>query len=186
SPVTLGVIVGYVVGKPVAVFGVSAAIAWLSKGRLRPPIGWVGVAASGTIAGVGFTVAVLVAGLAFTGQALAEAKLGVLIAAVAATAVTWLVFRLTAMLGPEQRAQALLGSSPELTDLVVAVVAERDHVRGDMRAVVTVVEYGDFQCPYCGRAETEVTQLLSDGDIRFVWRNLPIVDVHPRAQAAAE
>jgi Na+/H+ antiporter NhaA len=186
SPVTLGVIVGYVVGKPVAVFGVSAAIAWLSKGRLRPPIGWVGVAASGTIAGVGFTVAVLVAGLAFTGQALAEAKLGVLIAALAATAVTWLVFRLTALLGPEQRAQALLGSSPELTDLVVAVVAERDHVRGDMRAVVTVVEYGDFQCPYCGRAETEVTELLSDGDIRFVWRNLPIVDVHPRAQAAAE
>ena len=186
SPVTLGVVVGYIVGKPMAVLGVSAAIAWLSKGRLRPPVGWVGVAGSGTIAGVGFTVAVLVAGLAFTGRALSEAKLGVLIAALGATAVTWVVFRLTTLLGPEQKAQALLGDSPELIDLAVAVDPEHDHVRGDVRAAVTVVEYGDFQCPYCGRAESEVTQLLSDGNIRFVWRNLPIADVHPRAQAAAE
>jgi Na+/H+ antiporter NhaA len=186
SPVALGVIAGYVVGKPVAVLGVPALISWLSRGKLRPPVGWAAVAGSGTIAGVGFTVAVLVAGIAFTGQALAEAKLGVLIAGVVATALTWAVFRVTAFLGPDRRARALLGNAPEMPDLVVAVDPDRDHMRGNRSAVVTVVEYGDFQCPYCGRAEKEVRQLVSDEDVRFVWRNLPIADVHPRAQAAAE
>ncbi|WP_205245087.1 Na+/H+ antiporter NhaA [Diaminobutyricibacter tongyongensis] len=186
SPVALGVIVAYLVGKPVAVLGVPALISWLSRGKLRPPVGWVAVAGSGTIAGVGFTVAVLVAGIAFTGRALAEAKLGVLVAAIVATALTWAVFRLAALLGPDRRSRALLGDAPERPDLVVPVDPNRDHIRGNGNAAVTVVEYGDFQCPYCGRAEREVRQLLSDEDVRFVWRNLPIADVHPRAQAAAE
>jgi protein-disulfide isomerase len=52
---------------------------------------------------------------------------------------------------------------------------------------VTLVEYGDFECPYCGRAEGFVRELLSDfGDVRYVWRQLPLTDVHPRAQIAAE
>jgi protein-disulfide isomerase len=50
-----------------------------------------------------------------------------------------------------------------------------------------VVEYGDFECPYCGRAEPAVRELLKEfGDVRYVWRNLPLTDVHPHAQAAAE
>jgi protein-disulfide isomerase len=52
---------------------------------------------------------------------------------------------------------------------------------------VTVVEYGDFECPYCGKAEPAVRELLADfGDVRYVWRHLPLSDVHPRAQLAAE
>jgi protein-disulfide isomerase len=52
---------------------------------------------------------------------------------------------------------------------------------------VTVVEYGDFECPYCGRAEPVVRQLLREfGDVRYVWRHLPLTDVHPRARLAAE
>jgi protein-disulfide isomerase len=52
---------------------------------------------------------------------------------------------------------------------------------------VTVVEYGDFECPYCGRAEPVVRELLRDfADVRYVWRHLPLNDVHPRAQLAAE
>ncbi|MDT7597921.1 MAG: hypothetical protein QOJ06_3467, partial [Pseudonocardiales bacterium] len=51
----------------------------------------------------------------------------------------------------------------------------------------TVVEYGDFECPYCGQAEPVVRELLADfGDVRYVWRHLPLTDVHPRAQLAAE
>ncbi|MGZ4616048.1 MAG: DsbA family protein, partial [Actinomycetes bacterium] len=62
-----------------------------------------------------------------------------------------------------------------------------DHLRGPKDAPVTVVEYGDFQCPYCGQAEPAVRDLLaSSGDVRYVWRHLPLTDVHPRAQAAAE
>jgi protein-disulfide isomerase len=49
------------------------------------------------------------------------------------------------------------------------------------------VEYGDFECPYCGRAEPVVRELLADyGDLRYVWRHLPLTDVHPHAQLAAE
>jgi protein-disulfide isomerase len=51
---------------------------------------------------------------------------------------------------------------------------------------VTVVEYGDFECPYCGQAEPIVRDLLTDTDIRYVWRHLPLTDVHPAAQLAAE
>ncbi len=74
-----------------------------------------------------------------------------------------------------------------LTDLAVPVDPDRDHVRGPAEAPVTLVEYGDFECPYCGQAEPVVRELLADfGDVRYVWRHLPLSDVHPRAQAAAE
>jgi protein-disulfide isomerase len=50
-----------------------------------------------------------------------------------------------------------------------------------------VVEYGDFECRYCGRAELLVRELLAEqGDVRYVWRHLPLTDVHPHAQLAAE
>jgi len=50
-----------------------------------------------------------------------------------------------------------------------------------------MVEYGDFECPYCGQAEPIVRELLSDfGDVRYVFRHLPLNDVHPHAQLAAE
>jgi len=57
APVTLGVLIGYTVGKPVAVIGTSWAVTRLSAGRVRPPVGWAAVLGSGTIAGIGFTVA---------------------------------------------------------------------------------------------------------------------------------
>src|SRR5207302_2420009 len=64
---------------------------------------------------------------------------------------------------------------------------ERDHIRGPEDAPVTIVEYGDFECPYCGQAEPAVRELLADfGDVRYVWRHLPLNDVHPNAQLAAE
>ena len=50
-----------------------------------------------------------------------------------------------------------------------------------------MVEYGDFECPYCGRAEPVVRELLRDfADVSYVWRHLPLTDVHPNAQLAAE
>jgi protein-disulfide isomerase len=131
-------------------------------------------------------VSLLIATRAFTGPELAEAKIGVLTAAAGASVLTWLVFRVTALLPPERRARALLGDADELTDLVPAVDQERDHVRGPAHASVTVVEYGDFQCPYCGRAEPAVRDLITDTDLRYVWRHLPLTDVHPQAQLAAE
>ena len=105
SPITLGILFGYVVGKPVGILGSSWLVTRLTGGRLRPPVGWAAVAGGGTIAGIGFTVSLLVATLAFDGIELEEAKLGILGAAVVASLVTWLLFRATAML-PRRSAPA--------------------------------------------------------------------------------
>ena len=187
SPVTLGILFGYLIGKPVGILGVSLLVARLSRGRLRPPVGWAAVLGAGTVAGVGFTISLLVATLAFDGARLEEAKLGILAAAVGASALTWLVFGATALLPKQRRIAALLGGEEPLVDLAYDVDPDRDHVRGPLDAPVTVVEYGDFECPYCGRAEPAVRELLRDfADVGYVWRHLPLGDVHPNAQLAAE
>jgi Na+/H+ antiporter NhaA len=186
SPVTIGVFVAYVAGKPIAYVGVARLVTWASGGRIRPGAGWASVLGGGTIAGIGFTVSFLIAALAFDGPELAEAKLGLLAAGAFASLLTWAVFRAVGLLPKPKRAVALLGDADELIDLIPEVDPERDHVRGPADASVTLVEYGDFQCPYCGRAEPVVRELLTDVDLRYVWRNLPLTDVHPQAQLAAE
>jgi Na+/H+ antiporter NhaA len=187
SPITLGIIVGYVLGKPVGIAGVSWLVTKLSRGRLRPPVGWAATAGGGAIAGIGFTVSILIASLAFEGIELREAKLGVLSAGIIASTLTYLVFRGTALLPRQARIRALLGDSEVITDLAVPVDPDRDHWRGPEDAPVTLVEYGDFECPYCGNAEPVIRELLADfGDLRYVWRHLPLSDVHPNAELAAE
>ena len=187
SPITLGILFGYTLGKPLGVLGSTWLGTRLSRSRLKPPVGWATVAGGGTIAGVGFTVSLLIATLAFEGRELDEAKIGILSAALGASLLTWLLFRATELLPRRLRLRALLGTSEQLTDLYLDVDPERDHIRGPTEAPVTVVEYGDFECPYCGMAEPVLRQLRRDfGDIRYVWRHLPLNDVHPRAQLAAE
>jgi Na+/H+ antiporter NhaA len=187
SPVTLGVLVGYVVGKPVGIVGAARLVAKLSRGRYRPSVGWGSVAGTGAVAGIGFTVALLIADLAFTGERLQQAKVGVLAAAIVASLLGWLTFRVIALLPQPVRAIALLGRSEAIVDLADPVDPERDHIRGPTDAAVTLVEYGDLECPYCGQAEPVVRELLADfGDLRYVWRHLPLSDVHPNARLAAE
>jgi protein-disulfide isomerase len=187
SPITLGIIVGYVVGKPAGVTLTTALVTKLTRGRLRPPVGWAAVGGSGTLAGIGFTVALLIASIAFSGEDLNAAKLGVLTAGFTSALLSWLLFLGTSRLPRRLRVRALLGGSEVLVDLADPVEAERDHIRGPDEAPVTLVEYGDFECPYCGQAEPIIRELLSDvGDLRFVWRHLPLTDVHPEARLAAE
>ena len=186
TPITLGVLIGYVVGKPVALMLTSSVMTQLSRGRIRPPVGWAAVLGSGTIAGIGFTVALLIADRAFSGTELAEAKLGALSAAVVSALLTWIVYRLTGLLSPARRIRALQGDIRLIQDLIPEVDPERDHIRGMPQAAITVIEFGDFECPYCGQAEPVVRDLLAGTDLRFVWRHLPLTDVHPAAQLAAE
>jgi Na+/H+ antiporter NhaA/protein-disulfide isomerase len=187
SPVTLGILIGFVLGKPIGVAGMSWLATKLSGGRLRPPVGWAATIGGGAVAGIGFTVSLLIATIAFEGADLREAKLGVLSAAFLASTLTFLVFRATSLLPKKARIRALLGGSESIVDLGVAVDPQRDHLRGPDQGPVTVVEYGDFECPYCGRAESVVRELLGDfADVRYVWRHLPLSDVHPRAELAAE
>jgi Na+/H+ antiporter NhaA len=187
APVTVGIFLAYVAGKPVAVAGTSWLVTKVTRGAARPPVGWGAVLGSGTIAGVGFTVSLLIADLAFAGTALAEAKLGVLAAAVGASVLSVAVYRLIALLPAPVRTRMLLGTARELTDLLAPVDTARDHVRGPEDAPVTVVEYGDFECPWTQMAAPTARELLAENaDIRYVWRHLPLHDVHPHAQLAAE
>lgn len=77
---------------------------------------------------------------------------------------------------------------PAIATLSPPVDPARDHVRGGTDSPVTLVEYGDFQCPYCGDAYPVVQKLLERfGDqVRFVFRHMPLADLHPRAPFAAE
>jgi Na+/H+ antiporter NhaA len=187
SPVTLGILFGYVVGKPVGIVGSTWLAARAGGSRLRPPVGWASVAAAGTIAGIGLTVSLLIASLAFHGAELDKAKVGVLSAGLLAAALTWLIVLGTKRLPRRARIRMLLGTPDLIVDLADPVDLERDHIRGPLDAPVTVLEYGDFECPYCGQAEPVLRELLREhGEVAYVWRHLPLNDVHPNAQRAAE
>jgi protein-disulfide isomerase len=80
------------------------------------------------------------------------------------------------------------GSSPWTPRLALPVTPRRDHIRGPVDAPLTLLEYGDFECPYCGMASVVVEQVINEmGDqLRYVFRNFPLLQLHPHAQRAAE
>jgi Na+/H+ antiporter NhaA len=188
SPITWGILLGYVVGKPIGVFTGS----WIAS---RPafhgppsPISEPVLLTAGACAGIGFTVSILVSSLAFTGIELDEAKLGTLCTVVVAPALAWALTRMIRRLPETLRARQVARTSEDILDLTAEVDPEYDHIRGPDDAPVTLVEYGDFECPYCGMAEGTIRELLSQhgDDVRYVFRHLPLSDVHPSAQLAAE
>jgi protein-disulfide isomerase len=144
--------------------------------------------AAGACAGIGFTISLLVSSLAFSGEQLNEARLGTLGSVLVAPAVAWVMTRLIRRLPSAVRARQIGRTAEDILDLVAEVDPDRDHVRGPDDAPVTLVEYGDLECPYCGQAEGVIRELLASygDDVRYVWRHLPLNDVHPHAQVAAE
>jgi Na+/H+ antiporter NhaA len=188
SPVTLGIVFGLVVGKPLGIVTATwlASRPWL--GGLRRALSWPVIVGGGAVAGIGFTVSLLIANIAFEGRQLEEAKLGVLAAAILASLVSWAVFRAISRIPASTRARQIADTADELLDLSEEVDPGRDHIRGGEAAPVTLVEYGDYECPYCGQAEVVIRELLDSfgTELRYVWRHLPLNDVHPNAQMAAE
>jgi protein-disulfide isomerase len=73
-------------------------------------------------------------------------------------------------------------------ELTLPVNDERDHIQGPADAPVTLLEYGDYECPYCGAAYPIVKQVQAKmgSRLRFVFRNFPITTSHPHAEQAAE
>jgi Na+/H+ antiporter NhaA len=185
SPVTLGILLGYVIGKPVGIMG-AAFIA--SRFGFRRALSWPVALGGATVAGIGFTVSLLISSIAFQGDQLDQAKVGVLATAIVASGLATLVFRVVRRLPAGTRARQIAGTREDLLDLADDVDPERDHIRGPEDAPVTFIEYGDYECPYCGQAEVVIRELLDSfgDDLRYVWRHLPLTDVHEHAQMAAE
>ncbi len=181
SPVTWGVVLGLVGGKVIGICAGTYAGVRLRLGELPQGVGPGHLLGGATLAGIGFTVSLLIIGLAFPSQDLRDqATVGVLIALVLATALGWVVFRLAAVL----RGETSAGLPTVLAD---EVDAGRDHILGPAGAPLTLVEYADFECPFCARA-TGVARQVRDhfgDDLRYVLRHLPLPDVHPHAELAA-
>ena len=75
-----------------------------------------------------------------------------------------------------------------MTPRLTVPVSEHDHVQGPAAAPVTLVEYGDFECPHCGAAHPIVQEIQQQlgSSLRFVFRQFPLTNAHPHAQHAAE
>jgi protein-disulfide isomerase len=188
SPITLGIFFGYLVGKPVGILAGGGLVSLLWPGRLPMPLTWPVRLGGAVVAGIGFTISLLIAEKAFDGPQLEQAKVGILASAIATALVAWLAFSLIRRLPEEVRARQLSRTSEDLVDLSEDVEPERDHIRGPVDAPVTLVEYGDYECPYCAIAEVAIREVLGrfGDDVRYVWRHLPLNDVHRSAQMAAE
>ncbi len=188
SPITWGIILGYLIGKPA---GITAG-SWLaSRPALHGQRSTLGAplrVAAGAFAGVGFTVSLLISSLSFSGARLEEAKLGTLVTVILAPLVSWAVWGIAWRLPRDVLARAVGSTAEPILDLAEEVDPARDHIRGPDDAPVTLVEYGDFECSYCGQAEQVIRELLAEmgSDVRYVWRHLPLNDVHPHGQLAAE
>ncbi len=184
SPVTLGVVAGLVVGKLVGIVAGTGLAVRLRLGDLAPGLGGLHIAGGAALSGLGFTISLFIVDLAFddsaSEQALADqARVGILAASVLAALLGVGLLRLAARRGPTGAEQALLDPP---------VDPERDHVRGPVDAPLTLVEYGDFECPFCGRATGSIEELQERfGDrLRYVFRHAPLTDAHVHAQLAAE
>lgn len=188
SRLVLAIVLGLVVGKSVGIpLGAWLATrSWLGAARLS--VGWPSLIAASSVAGIGFTMSLLIAELSYSGEILDEAKLGILTASVLAAILSYGLFHGIALLPSEWVGRAEARTALPLVDLTDPVDPARDHVRGEDDALLTLVEYGDYECPHCGRAAPVVRELLArHGDqLRFVFRHLPLTDVHPNAALAAE
>ncbi|MDP9143306.1 MAG: Na+/H+ antiporter NhaA, partial [Actinomycetota bacterium] len=188
SPITIGIVLGLVVGKPLGIIGFTWVATRRWFGGLPLTVPWPALIGAGVVAGIGFTVSLLIADLSFAGQDLEDSKLGILGASIVASLLAWLVFRLLGRAPETARTPGrarVVGRPVDLTD---PIDPEIDHIRGPNDARVTLVEYGDFECPYCGRAESVTRELVRSfgDDLAFVFRHLPLVDVHEHAELAAE
>ncbi|MBC2639106.1 MULTISPECIES: Na+/H+ antiporter NhaA [unclassified Rhodococcus (in: high G+C Gram-positive bacteria)] len=181
SSLAWGIVLGLVVGKLVGITAATAVFSKLRPGSLPPGLTLSQITGGSALAGIGFTISLFIVDLAIDSPELAnEARVGVLTAAVIATVLGWALFRLSDWRYPPTKA-------PGLT-LLRPVTLTRDHVRGPADAPLTLVEYGDFECPFCSKATGSIRDVRAHfGDeLRYVFRHLPLDDVHPHARFAAQ
>jgi Na+:H+ antiporter, NhaA family len=182
SPVTLGILLGLVVGKTVGISLASFGAVRLGLGSMPESLGRRQLVGGAALAGIGFTVSLFITDLAFDDPRLQEeAKIGVLVASLIAAVLATLLFRFA-----ERGGEGVEPDRP--ATLARPVDPDLDHIRGRVDAPLTLVEYADFECPFCGRATGVVEDLLErfGDDLRYVFRHVPNDEVHPNARLAAE
>jgi protein-disulfide isomerase len=108
----------------------------------------------------------------------AEARIGVLAASTIAFVLGSVIFRVLDRVQPPGQMSMIL---------VRPVDPQRDHIRGPSDAPLTIVEYGDFECPFCSRATGSVDEVIAHfgEDVRYIWRHLPLTRYHKHAIDAA-
>jgi Na+/H+ antiporter NhaA/protein-disulfide isomerase len=187
DPITWGIMAGLLLGKLLTYLVVPSAIRAATRDMIVAPVPLGDVVTVGFISSMGFTVTVLVATTALDGPAFDHAVVGSLAVLLVAPVLALGWIALTRALPSRIKNVLFRPGSPVLIDLVAAVDETSDHLRGSAQAGVTIVEYGDFECPFCGRAEKSLATVLSrlPADVRYVWRHLPLSDVHPAAWRAA-
>ncbi|PYB16758.1 Na+/H+ antiporter NhaA [Pseudomonas aeruginosa] len=179
SPVTWGVIAGLVLGKLLGIGLITLIAVRLGLGRLPEGVGVGSVFGGAALSGIGFTVSLLIIGLAFgtTSDLGRQATVGVLVSMVFATLLGWLIFKVAAQRWGEKTADLPMVLEPP-------VDPEIDHIRGPEDAQLTLVEYVDFECAYCAHATGSWDDLRAHfgDDLRYVVRHLPH---HPHGPIAA-
>jgi Na+/H+ antiporter NhaA len=179
STLTWGIVAGLVVGKFIGITGATWIMARTGLGQLAPGLTLRRVAGGAALSGIGFTIALFIVDIAIAEPSRQDqARIGVLLASAIAFILGWAIFRITDSLSPPE---------PVGLKLIRPIDPERDHIRGNPDAPLTVVEYGDFECPFCSRATGAIDEVRAHfGDeLRYVWRHLPLERVHPRAFDAA-
>lgn len=179
STLTWGIVAGLVVGKFVGITGATWFMRRTGIGELAPGLTLRRVAGGAALSGIGFTISLFIVDIAIDDPSHKEqALIGVLIASVVAFLAGWAIFRITDWVSPPE---------PVGMKLLRPVDPDRDHIRGDPNAPLTLVEYGDFECPFCSRATGAIDEVRAHfgSELRYVWRHLPLERVHPRAFDAA-
>ncbi|MDQ1597613.1 MAG: hypothetical protein QOI70_1037 [Microbacteriaceae bacterium] len=179
SPVTWGIVCGLVAGKLIGITAMTGLVRALRIGKLAPGLTAGRVAGGAALSGIGFTISLFIIDLAITDPALqAEARIGVLAASAIAFVFGLVVFRVLDRIRPPGQMSMFL---------VRRVDPQRDHIRGPIDAPLTIVEYGDFECPFCSRATGSVDEVVSHfgEEVRYIWRHLPLVRFHKHALDAA-
>lgn len=179
SPLTWGIVAGLVIGKFVGITGATWLIRRIGLGELAPGLTLRRIAGGAALSGIGFTISLFIVDIAITDPSRQDqARIGVLAASVIAFALGWAIFRLTDWLSPPE---------PVGLKLLRPIDPDRDHARGRRAAPLTLVEYGDFECPFCSRATGAIDEVRAHfGDeLLYVWRHFPLERAHPRAFDAA-
>jgi predicted DsbA family dithiol-disulfide isomerase len=180
SPVAWGIVAGLVLGKFIGITVATWLVGVVGRGQLAPGLSLHRVAGGAALSGIGFTISLFLVPIAISDPHTQDlARVAVLAASVIAFFLGWAILTIGDRISPPH---------PVGFKLARPVDPQRDHIKGSMDAPYEIVEYGDFECPFCSRATGSVDAVRErfGHDVRWVWRHLPLDQPHPHAQEAAQ